>query len=91
MKSLRKMGLKEHSTLSNRQMKQVIGGYVTSCASFCGSDQPCMSEGTIGRCMDVVFFTLGWDGERSHFNDPLADGNWGSGHTTGCVCHYYPN
>jgi natural product precursor len=52
MKSLRKMGLKEHSTLSNKQMKQVIGGYVTNCSgsqagTICTLDE---NETHFGRC-----------------------------------------
>jgi bacteriocin-like protein len=55
MKNLKKMGLKEHSTLSNKQMKQVIGGYAINCVGWngasCGDGATCMRRtGGMGIC-----------------------------------------
>lgn len=63
MRKLKKMNLREHSILSKKEMKNVVGGYsYTSCSSSCSVGTSCTTpSGQGGTCRNEVKW--GWKGD----------------------------
>ena len=86
------MELKEHSILSKKEMKNVIGGtYVSNCFNSC-SGAKCMlpgGSGNFGIC--GVGGVTGWyfSGKPlSEWENATGANDWGS--YNGCQCVYHP-
>lgn len=91
MKKLKKMNLKEHSVLSKKEMKGVVGGqtYTENCLGVkgCMINTPCAMEGSYsysGRCGMVPATSIG-SNPASGFRP------YGSFIEYKCGCGYMPN